>query len=179
MADDVADIVRTARLVMRRLVPDDAQSMFDLDADPEVLRYLPGAPRVSVEEARRSLVDYQAIYRDDGFARWAVIEQATGEWLGWCGLRRQPDGEVDVGYRFRRATWGRGFATESARASLAYGFEVLDLPRIIGTAHPDNARSIRVLEKIGLRFEKDTTYEGTPAVLLALARDEWLAVSRV
>jgi len=164
---------------MRRLVPDDAQAMFDLDADPEVIRYLPAPAHRSVEEVRQSLVAYQDIYRGDGFARWAVIEETTREWLGWCGLRRQADGEVDVGYRFRRATWGRGLATESARACLAYGFERLALPRIIAVAHAEHAKSIRVLEKIGLRFEKHTTLEGAPAVLWALARDEWVARPRL
>lgn len=166
-------VLRTGRLGFRRLLPDDAEAMFALDADAEVRRYLPDAAPVSIEDVRQRLVEYQAVYRDDGFARWAVIEDATGEWLGWCGLRRQKDGEVDVGYRFRRATWGRGFATEGASACLAHGFQVLGLPRITAVAHTGNARSIRVLEKIGLRFERETTLEGAPAGLWALERRAW------
>lgn len=167
--------LRTPRLVLRRLVPDDAQAMFDLNADPEVLRFTIDKPRASVEEARRFLEAYQAVYRDDGFARWAAIEEATGEWLGWCGLRRQTDGDVDVGYRYRRAVWGRGFATEGARASLAYGFDELRLERIIGVAHIGNAKSIRVLEKIGLRFERSTTDGDVLAVLWSSSRERWTA----
>jgi RimJ/RimL family protein N-acetyltransferase len=172
-ADVNAFVLRTARLALRHLVPDDAQAMFDLNADPEVLRFTPDAPPASVDEVRRALEDYQNVYRDDGFARWAAIEETTGEWLGWCGLRRQADGEVDLGYRFRRPSWGRGFATEGARASLAYGFEALGLARIMAVAHADHVRSIRVLEKIGMRYEKTTTYGNAPAVLWALSRDAW------
>jgi ribosomal-protein-alanine N-acetyltransferase len=168
-------VLRTPRLRLRHLVPDDAQSLFDLDADPEVRRFLPDPAPPSLEAARQHLVEYQQVYRDDGFARWAVVEDATGEWLGWCGLRRESEDEVDIGYRFRRSAWGRGFATEGARASLAYGFDVLRLARIVATAHVDNAKSIRVLAKIGLRFETKTTYAGLPAERWALARDEWIA----
>ena len=171
-------VLRTPRLALRRLVPDDAQALFDLDADPEVRRYLPDPEPSSVEDARQHLVDYQQVYRDDGFARWAVVEDATGDWLGWCGLRRENEDEVDIGYRFRRSAWGRGFATESARACLAYGFDVLALPRIVATVHVDNARSMRVLAKIGLRLESDTTFGGMPAKKWALARDEWIAGGR-
>lgn len=127
--------------------------MFALNGDPDVMRYVPDGPFASVEAARAFLVTYQDVYRTDGFARWAAIETATGTWLGWCGLRRQKDGDVDVGYRYLKSAWGRGFATEAARACVAYGFETLGLERIVARAEPDNRASLRVLEKIGLHFE--------------------------
>jgi ribosomal-protein-alanine N-acetyltransferase len=170
-------VLRTDRLTLRQLVPDDAQAMFDLNADPEVRRFVPDAPQASVDAERRALEDYQAVYRDHGFARWATIETSSGEWLGWCGLRRQPDGEVDLGYRFRRATWGRGFATEAARASLAYGFDTLGLARIVAVVQAGNATSIRVLEKLGLRREQPTTFGHAPAFLWAVTGDAWRATS--
>ena len=166
-------VLRTARLTLRHLVPDDAAMMFALHGDPEVMRYLPDPPYASVDEARGFLERYQKVYRTDGFARWAVVEDATGESLGWCGLRRMPDGEVDVGYRFFRSAWGRGVATEAARASLDHGFRVLALPRIIGRADPGNLASLRVLEKIGLRYEKEDMLDGHPLSSWALSREEW------
>jgi RimJ/RimL family protein N-acetyltransferase len=123
--------------------------MFALNGDPEVMRYLPDGPYASVEAARLFLERYQDVYRSDGFARWAAVEDATGRANGWCGLRRMPDGQVDVGYRYLRAAWGRGLATEAALASLEYGFQRLGLPRIIARADPANVASVRVLEKIG------------------------------
>src|SRR5689334_11694423 len=114
-------ILRTARQTLRHLVPEDAAMMFALHGDPAVMRYLPDGPFESIEAARRFLEGYQAVYRDDGFARWAVVEDATGETVGWCGLRRLEDGDVDVGYRYLPSAWGRGLATEAARACLEYG----------------------------------------------------------
>jgi RimJ/RimL family protein N-acetyltransferase len=165
--------LRTARQTLRLLVPDDAPTMFALDADPEVMRYLPASPHATVEDVRQSLVAYQDVYRADGFARWAAIEDATGEMIGWCGLRRQPDGEVDLGYRYRRSAWGRGLASEAARACVDYGFRVLDLPRIVAHVEAANPASIRVLEKLGLRFVRNELAEGRELSLFALSRAEW------
>jgi ribosomal-protein-alanine N-acetyltransferase len=169
-------VLRTARQTLRLLVPDDAEMMFALHGDPEVMRYLPDGPFESVDAARRFLEQYQDVYRSEGFARWAVVEDATGQSIGWCGLRRQPDGEVDVGYRYLRAAWGRGLATEAARASVDYAFQRLGLSRVIARVAPGNAASIRVLEKIGLRFEKSDRMAGKEASLWALSREAWEAL---
>jgi RimJ/RimL family protein N-acetyltransferase len=160
----------TTRQTLRPLHPDDAGSMFALNGDPDVMRYLPDGPYASVDAARAFLVRYQDVYRADGFARWAAVETATGTWLGWCGLRRMPEGEVDVGYRYLKSAWGRGFATEAARASLEYGFATLGLERIIARAEPANTASIRVLAKIGMRFERRETYMGREHELWSASR---------
>jgi RimJ/RimL family protein N-acetyltransferase len=166
-------ILRTARQTLRLLEPDDAEMMFALNGDPEVMRFLPDGPYASVHAARLFLEQYQDVYRKDGFARWAAVEDATGAAMGWCGLRRLPDGDVDVAYRYLRPAWGRGLATEAARASLQYGFEVLALPRIIARAAPGNAASIRVLQKIGLRYEKRENTDGHEWTVWASSREQW------
>ena len=165
--------LRTERLTLRHLEPGDAAVMFALNADPEVMRYLPDAPFPSVEEARRFLEDYQEVYRTDGFARWAVVEDATGELAGWCGLRRLVEGEIDLGYRLLRSAWGRGIATEAGRASLAYGFRTLGLERVVARADVGNAASVRVLSKVGLRFERNEMARGHECALWAVSRGEW------
>jgi RimJ/RimL family protein N-acetyltransferase len=166
-------VVQTARQTLRLLTPEDAEPMFALNSDPDVLRYTPDLPPRSVEDERAFLVAYHDVYRTDGFARWAAIETATGAWLGWCGLRRQADGEVDVGYRYLKSAWGRGFATEAARASVAYGFRTLGLARLIARAQPANVASLRVLAKIGLRFERREVDHGQDVELWGTSRDEW------
>ncbi|HEY2510229.1 MAG TPA: GNAT family N-acetyltransferase [Polyangiaceae bacterium] len=165
--------LRTERLTLRHLAPGDAEVMFALNADPEVMRYLPDGPFPSVEEARRFLEGYQEVYRTEGFARWAVVEDATGEVAGWCGLRRLQDGDVDVGYRLLRSAWGRGIATEAGRASLVYGFRTLGLDRIVARADVGNAGSLRVLAKIGLRFERNEMAGGHECALWTLSREQW------
>jgi RimJ/RimL family protein N-acetyltransferase len=151
------------------MTPDDAQGMFDLNGDPEVLRYTFDDPFASLDAARAFLEDYQHVYDREGFARFGAIDLATGTFVGWCGLRRQPDGEVDLGYRYKRAAWGRGYATEASRAMLRFGFEDAGLRRIIARANVDNAASIRVMQKIGMRFEANDTFADRPAVRYAIS----------
>jgi RimJ/RimL family protein N-acetyltransferase len=159
-----AIVARTARQILREITPDDAAATFALNADPEVLRYTGDPPFASVEAARRFLEGYD-VYRREGMGRWAAIDVTTGELLGWCGLRRQADGAVDLGYRYRRAVWGRGLATEAGAACLALAFGPLGLDSVIARAHPDNAASIRVMVKLGFTFEGPSTFDGQPAVL--------------
>jgi ribosomal-protein-alanine N-acetyltransferase len=95
-----------------------------------------------------------ASYAANGFGLWRVTEKATGEPVGLCGLvKRDGLDDPDVGYAFLQAYWGRGYAEEAARATLAHGRKVLGLGRIVGITKPDNRGSQRVLEKIGLRAE--------------------------
>lgn len=164
-------ILRTPRCTLRHLVPGDAAMMLALHGDPDVMRYLPDKPFASLEAAREFLVSYQDVYRNDGFARWAVVEDATGECVGWCGLRRMPDGDIDIGYRFFKSAWGRGLATETAKACLEYGFRTLGLKCIVGRADVGNIGSRRVLEKIGMTYECNETSDwlGEVALFKAVA----------
>ena len=83
----------------------------------------------------------------------AIVARDDGQVVGWCGLEYLPElGETEVGYLLSRRTWGRGYATDAARAAVDYGFEKAALPGIIGLVHPDNIGSIRVLEKCGMTF---------------------------
>ncbi len=77
-------------------------------------------------------------------------------------------GEVDLGYRFLPEYWGQGLATEASRAALQYGFEVIGLKRVIGLVMPENVASIRVLEKVGMQYEKSVRYDGDPVELYAI-----------
>ena len=154
--------IETERLLLRKFTLDDLDDYFDLGTRPEVLRFVGGKPFASIDEARETLVaaplrDYQ-LY---GYGRLACIEKATGRLIGFNGLKYLPDiDEVDVGYRFFSDCWGKGYATESSLAVMQYGRESLGLERIVGIVHPENAASIRVLKKLGLRYEKKTRLEG-------------------
>jgi RimJ/RimL family protein N-acetyltransferase len=100
----------------------------------------------------------------NNYGRWAVHTKAENEFIGWCGLKSRPERkEIDLGYRFIRSSWGKGFATEAAYASLRYGFDKLQLDRIIGRAMPQNLASIRVLEKCGMQFLTDEIVDEHPA----------------
>ena len=152
-------VITTPRLVLREFVLQDAPALYELNADPEVMRYTGDPPFASVQEAEDFVRGYDH-YRVHGFGRWAVVLRETGEFIGWCGLKRNELAQVDIGFRFFRKCWGNGYATESARATLAYGFDELEMDEIVGRAARANTASIRVLEKLGMEFWKEDTCKG-------------------
>jgi len=161
-------ILTTDRLVLREILPSDADSMFELNSDPEVLKYTGDDPFESVAATREFLENYSD-YQRNGFGRWAVILKETGELLGWCGLKRDRDtNEVDIGYRFLQKHWNKGYATESAIACMRFGAEQLKLERIIGRARTENIASIRVFDKLGMTWVSNFEEDGESWVLYAI-----------
>ena len=158
----------TARLSLRAFEATDAEPFFRLNSDPEVNRYTGDPPCESVAAAKAAILAYPD-WEQPGIGRWATVHRATGAVIGFAGLKYLPElGEVDLGYRFLPAFWGRGLATEASRACLAYGFETLGLQRVIGLTDPENQASMRVLEKIGMLPEGSIEYHGQPANLFAV-----------
>jgi len=155
----VSIVTVTERLVLREFSPDEAEAMFSLNADPEVVRYTGDRPFHDLDEARQLLATYSS-YRERGYGRWSVYVASTNEYIGFCGLAyRAETDEVDLGFRLYRAQWGRGYATEAGRAALEIGFHRYDLDRIVGRAMRENVASHRTLKRLGMRwvsaFERD------------------------
>ncbi|GEM_PF-206240 len=157
-------ITETNRLFLRELHPDDAEDFYRLNLNPNVIKYTGNAAFESINEARKFLEDYED-YKRNGYGRWAVMVKESAQFVGWCGLKYdEMENETDIGFRFFEEEWNKGYATESAQACLAYGFETLHLKQIVGRAMKENTASIHVLEKIGLAYEKDIELDGQPAV---------------
>lgn len=155
-------IVETERLWLKEYVPEDAEAAFELGSNPLVQRYT-GAPCLtSVEEARTVLLQRPIEdYRKYGFGRWAVVLKANAKVIGFAGLKYLEEWrEVDLGYSLLPEHWGLGLATEASQACVRYGFQTLQLSRILGLVDPAHVRSVRVLEKCGLAFEKMVEYRG-------------------
>ena len=139
----------TERLVLRPPTFDDLPIWHAIYVDAEEVWY--GAPRSSLEENREKLERQIAHFEEYGFGMCAVNLAVSGETIGAAGLQHLEGGpEIEVGYRFLKAHWGQGYATESARASIAYGFDEVSLDRIVAVALGTNVASRRVLEKCGL-----------------------------
>lgn len=146
--------LETARLVLRPFAAADldawARRIF---ADPEVIRYLPRRDISPRERAGRAMQYFDEHWAQYGYGLWAVTDKADGQFIGHAGLNYLQDtGEVEVDYALARAYWGRGIATEAARASVRFGFESAKLERIIGLVVPENIAARRVLEHVGLRY---------------------------
>ncbi len=170
-------IYESERLYARESTPSDAENAYALNLDWEVIRYTGDPPFESVEEARGFLESYDA-FEKTGMGRWYVFLKETGEFIGWCGLKlhRDPEGDwVDLGYRFLKKHWNKGYATEASAACLDYGFENLEMDFVIAEADQRNTASIRVMKKLGFSFYEETQYEGIPCVKYKMTKAEWLA----
>jgi RimJ/RimL family protein N-acetyltransferase len=175
----------TERLGLRRFTHEDLGFLVALYADPEVTRYLGGTKdRTQTEELlRERILGYYVAH--PGLGIWATIERATGLLVGFHLLNHiRGESIVQVGFTLDRAAWGRGYATEMARALLRYGFVTFGLPRIAGIASLGNAASQNVLGKIGLRRGGERAFshpayaaEG-PMAWFERERDDWLAEQR-
>ncbi|PWJ44748.1 GNAT family N-acetyltransferase [Sediminitomix flava] len=152
-------IAETERLILRELNVSDAKDFYELNTDPEVLKYTGDSPFSSISEAENFLGNYTD-YQKNGFGRWAVVLKESNQFIGWCGLKLNEENLVDIGFRFFQTEWGKGYATESALACIAYGFHQLQLKKIIGRASKDNLASLKVLEKIGMKVWKEDSCEG-------------------
>ena len=152
-------LIATKRLILREFDLSDAQSLYELNANPDVLKYTGDHPFASIQEAVSFLDNYYD-YSVNGYGRWAVICKESDEFLGWCGLKLNEEEMIDLGFRFFQEYWGKGYATEAAEAALGYGFSQLNMHEIIGRASIENVASIKVLEKIGMRFWKYDRCEG-------------------
>lgn len=158
-------IIETDRLLLRTFTIEDAPHIYHLNLDPDVIRYTLDPIR-DIDQSRQVLeqviIPQYALYNH---GRWAVHTKPGMGFIGWCGLKARPErNEIDLGYRFIKTFWGKGYATEAARACIRYGFEQLNLQRIIGRAMPDNKASLRVLEKCGMRYTGEDLVDGHPAV---------------
>jgi len=167
---DTKIIFKTPRLILREFISGDAVNMFELNADPTIIRFTGDVTFRSVEEAKALIQNYDQ-YKKYGYGRWTVIDDSSSEYLGWCGLNYNKDSnETDLGFRFKRHVWGKGIATEAASACMVYGFNQLKLSKIIGRAMKENKASIRVLEKTGMRFEKEFDAPGGKCIQLYKAK---------
>jgi RimJ/RimL family protein N-acetyltransferase len=150
-------ILETPRLILRYQVPSDLDDLWTLYCDPEITRYIPDAPR-TLEEAREELEWHMNGHpRNPDLGLWATIHKQSGKFIGRCGLLPwtiEDQQEVEVAYTIAREFWGQGLATEAARAILQYGFEKLNLARLVSLIEPKNIASQRVAGKIGMAFEK-------------------------
>ncbi len=158
-------ITQTERLILREFTIDDAIHFYKMNSDPDVLKYTGDNPFNNLDEAKDFLKEYKQ-YKLHKMGRWAVCLKDTNEFLGWCGLKYRPDKKlVDVGYRFYKKYWNKGYATESAKASIEYGFKTLKLSEIYAHAHIKNFNSHRVIDKCGMEFIREFDYDGIPANL--------------
>ena len=165
--------LETLRLEFRPFAGGDFDELYRLDSDPRVMKYIADgkpASREAVAKRLQRFLRYPVLYPDLGV--WRASRRDNGAYIGWFALNYAgKTADVEVGYRLLPAAWGRGFATEGARALVDYGFDDLGLQRIIGVTHPGNKASQRVLMKVGLTDQGWGRYYNRRLRLFAAERD--------
>jgi RimJ/RimL family protein N-acetyltransferase len=150
------NILETDRLVLRQFSAEDAAFILELVNEPSFIQNIGDRGVRTLEDAQAYILNGPiASYAKNGFGLYLVALKETNESIGMCGLiKRATLEDVDIGYAFLPKFWSKGYAVESAQAVKAYAKDVIGLKRIVAITDPANAGSIRVLEKLGLRFEK-------------------------
>jgi len=155
-------VFETKRLIIRQFTLEDAGALYELDSDPEVMRYINGGLAPDYDHIRNNALPQQisAYTQHDHYGFWAAEDKDNSEFLGWFHFRpdKEEPTEIDIGYRLKRSSWGRGYATEGTRALVAQAFGAWKEDCVVGYALAANTASRRVLEKAGLKLEKEFAY---------------------
>lgn len=161
-------LIETGRLRLRPMGMGDLDELTALHADPEVTEFIRPLDRAAAEERlRRDEVEWS----ERGHGLLAVLDRRDDAFLGRCGLKYWPQfEETELGWALRREAWGRGYATEAARACAEWGFSEFDMPYLTAMIAPENVRSARVAERLGLTPLRDDVLLGDPVVVYGLDR---------
>lgn len=152
---------KTTRLLLRPFAKKDIGPLYQILQEEDILRYFPNPNPPSRERVERLISNQLKHWEEHELGWWAVQPHSRKQLIGWCGLQFLPETkETEVGFLVSKAFWGKGLATEAAKASLLYGFEKLRLQSIVGITHPENVRSQRVIEKLGMSLTAKTRYFG-------------------
>ena len=157
--------VETKRLILREILPTDVDGMFELDSDPEVHKYLGNKPITNKAQIVEIIDSVRQQYIDNGIGRFAIIDKKTKAFMGWTGLKLETKSTnnhqnyYDLGYRLIRKYWGKGYATESAIASIDFAFDKLKLENVYAAASCENLGSNKILRNIGMNLIETFFYD--------------------
>ncbi len=169
--------IETARLRLRPYTLDDLDRLAVILSNPEVMKYSPRGPIAKGKEKQvtRDILEYFIEHWEKyGFGVWAAIEKPTRKLIGHCGLNCLPNSpDIEIIYRFDQNYWNQGIATETTKAILYYGFSFVKLHKIVAIASPKHIASRRVMEKAGLKYEKDARFYKLDVVYYSITKDEW------
>jgi len=156
-------VAETDRLRLWAWREEDWSAFAPIAQDPEVMRYITGGVPWTDERIREFVAKQIRRHEEEGYCRWRLEDKATGATVGFCGGGRMhglAEDEVEVGWWLARSCWGRGLATEAARAAVTDLFARVGLPRVVSMAAKENRASLRIMDKLGYRFLREAEYRG-------------------
>lgn len=171
--------IETCRLQLRHFKPDDADELYRIYSEPELFKYMSNEKPLLWEQTQKVIDLFTENWRQHQFGVWAVVHKKHQKLIGHCGFKfLENTQEVQIGYLLLKPYWGRGLATEAASAAMMYGFEVANLRKIVAIAKPENLASRRVMEKLGMTYEKDAYHYNNHVVYYSLLRETYKSNTR-
>jgi RimJ/RimL family protein N-acetyltransferase len=167
-------IIETERLILREMLPTDAEAMFKLDSNPNVLRYLGNNPVTSILQIEDYIKNIRNQYIQNGIGRFVVVIKETEEVIGWAGIKfiTEPENNhvnfYDLGYRLQEEHWGKGYGYEVAKAWLDHGFNEMKIDKMYASVNKENIASQKILQKIGLKITSEFLWNEIPCYWLEL-----------
>ena len=175
--------IETNRLLLRHFTPNDVDDLYQIYSNPELFKYM--LNEISTEklllwkQTRAIIHSLMNNWQKHHFGVWAVVDKKHQKLIGHCGFKfLENTAEVQIGYLLNKSYWGRGLATEAASAALNYGFKIANLERIVAIAKPENIASCRVMEKLGMKYEKDAYYYNNHVVYYSMTRSQFAQFSK-
>ena len=166
--------LETVRLILAPWQAADWTAFRPIATDPEVMRYITGGVPWSDEQIQALVGRQLTTYRERGFCRWKLLEKASCELIGFCGVGFWKGlADPEIGWWLARRYWGRGLATEAATAALRDAFERVGLEWLMSVAERENRASIRIMQKLGLEFDREFEAEGCELARYAMDRAQW------
>lgn len=163
----------TERLCFRKFTNDDADFIFAMRSDPEIMRYISNV-QTDRKESIVWIEKFENYWKKYNMGICAVLDKSTDQPIGWCGLMRLKDtDEIEVAYAIVKSAWGNGYATEAADRMLRYGFDDLKLERIVAIAYPENLASQQVMKKLGMTYVKTGEFFGEQLRQFAIERKDY------
>lgn len=167
--------IETPRLLLRQFTPEDAEELYRIYSHPDLFKYMSNDKPLVWEQTGAFIDSLNDNWKQHKFGVWAVVYKENQKLIGHCGLKfLENTPEIQIGYLLLKQYWGRGLGTEAAAEALRFGFEVATLERIVAIAKPENIASRRVMEKIGMKYEKDAYYYDNDVVYYSISREAYL-----
>ncbi len=165
-------LLETNRLIIEYFNSNDISDWAKIESDADVRRFVDGKVLSSKEAGEYVEINIRQ-YQTHGYGRYAVRLKDNRKLIGMCGFLNEPYG-IDFGYRYSKDSWGKGLGFEAAKEVLEYGFSKLALEKVLGLTSEQNVGSIRILEKLGFKFEEKLLFNNTKALKYSFTRNKFL-----
>lgn len=168
--------IETRRLILRHFTPNDADELYHIYSNRDLFKYMSNEKPLLRDQTRLLIYSLIENWQQHRFGVWALIDKKDKKLIGHCGFKFLDNTqEIQIGYLLLKSYWGNGLGTEAASTALKYGFEVARFERVVAIAKPENVASRRVMEKVGMKYDKNAYYYNTNVVYYCLTLEAYLS----